>query len=313
MRMGYEDKIRTLKLHLSGLYANEKEIEDFLSKYPLISFDCLKFYWACKFYYQLRRNKNKQIFPVLKKIKKIRDFFKRWKGIFSENYDTKYLLRVDDFPHWKEKTDNFKKFLEIMEKYETPFLLGVVPLLSLDHHNPLNKKFHQLKSEEISILSHPLIEIALHGFTHQTLRLKFHSEFIGLSEIETEKCIKKGIEKLSLYGLKPVAFIPPFNTINIENYKAIKKYFNIICGGSEGIKYFGFKISPVYISGSLYIPSYRPLCSSAKMIADFIERFKPEGILPITLHWHGEIGDDFAGVKRLANLIKGKTIRWENI
>ena len=158
-----------------------------------------------------------------------------------------------------------------------------------------------------------MIEIALHGFTHQSRQRKFHSEFIGLSENETEAYLGKALEKFALYNLKTDAFIPPFNTINLRNYTALKKRFRIICGGPETIRYFCFKITPVYLSGALYVPSYRPLCGRAEMAADFLETFKPTGILPITLHWAGEANNGFAGVKRLVSLIKGKTARWKDL
>ena len=130
-----------------------------------------------------------------------------------------------------------------------------------------------------------MVETALHGFTHQARQVKFHSEFIGLSANETDDYLKKALEKFRAYGLKTDAFIPPYNTIDLQNYEALRKYFKIICGGPETIKYFGFKITPVYLSGALYVPSYRPLYGRAEMVTDFLETFKPTGILPITLHW----------------------------
>ena len=158
-----------------------------------------------------------------------------------------------------------------------------------------------------------LIEIALHGFTHQARQRKYHSEFTGLSADETEAYAGKALEKFKVYNLKAEAFIPPFNTIDLRNYQALKKYFKIICGGPETIRYFGFKITPVYLFGAIYVPSYRPLCGRAEMAADFLENFKPTGILPITLHWAGEAHNGFAGVKRLVSLIKGKTVTWKGL
>lgn len=311
--MNREDKIKTLKLHLAGLYQKESEIDDFQAGRPGLSFDCLRLYWLKNFYYQQGKHKNKQASLVLKKVREIRADFLQQKGPGVTSLDVKYLLRIDDFPHWSVGLDLFQKFLEILQKDRVPCLLGVTPCLSSNRHNPDNQNFRDLTAEEISILSDPLIEIALHGFTHQTRQRKFYSEFIGLSANETEDYLGKALEKFALYNLKTDAIIPPFNTIDGRNYEALKKRFRIICGGPETIRYFGFKITPVYLSGALYVPSYRPLCGRAEMAAGFLETFKPAGILPITLHWAGEAENGFAGVKQLVGLIKGKTFRWETL
>jgi peptidoglycan/xylan/chitin deacetylase (PgdA/CDA1 family) len=322
--MTREDKVKTLKLHLAGLYQKEAEVEDFQASRPGLSFNCLKLYWLKNFYYQQGKHKNKQAGLVLKKVREIQADFQKCRGSIhvsaialakedQARENVKYLLRIDDFPHWSVGLDVFRKFLEILQKDGVPCLLGVTPCLSSNRHNPENQNFRGLTAEEISTLSNPLIEIALHGFTHQTRQRKFHSEFIGLSVNETEDCFGKALEKFDLYNLKADAFIPPFNTIDLKNYEALKKRFRIICGGPETIRYFGFKITPVYLSGALYVPSYRPLCGGAEMAANFLETFNPTGILPITLHWAGETDNDFAGVKRLVSLIKGKTIKWENL
>jgi hypothetical protein len=312
--MTRDDKVKTLKLHLAGLYQKEAEVEDFQAGHPGLSFDCLSLYWLKNFYYQQGKHKNKQAGLVWKKVQEIQADFQKCRGaIHGARENVKYLLRIDDFPHWSVGLDAFRRFLEILRKDEVTCLLGVTPCLSSDRHNPENHTFRDLTAEEISTLSDPLIEIALHGFTHQTRQRKFHSEFIGLSANETENCLGKALGKFDDYNLKTDAFIPPFNTIDFRNYEALKKRFRIICGGPETIRNFGFKITPIYLSGALYVPSYRPLCGRAEMAADFLETFKPTGILPITLHWAGEANNDFAGVKRLVSLIKGKTARWESL
>jgi hypothetical protein len=177
--MTREDKVKTLKLHLAGLYGSEAEIAAFLDSYPRgLSFDCLRFYGLNKFYYQQKKYKNKQAGLVLKKVRKIQSDFLQGKGFGETGSDVKYLLRIDDFPHWNIDLDTFRRFLEILQKDEIPCLLGVTPFLSADRHNPENQNFRDLTAEEISILSSPLVEIALHGFTHQARQAKFHIEFI---------------------------------------------------------------------------------------------------------------------------------------
>ncbi|MFA5393878.1 MAG: DUF2334 domain-containing protein [Candidatus Ratteibacteria bacterium] len=311
--MTREDKVKTLKLHLAGLYPKEAEVEDFQIARSGLNFDCLSLYWLKNFYYQQGKHKNKQAGLVLKKMREIQADFLKWKGPGETRPEVKYLLRIDDFPHWNVGPDTFRKFLEILQKDAIPCLLGVTPCLSSARHNPENRDYRDLTAAEISILVDPLIEIALHGFTHQTRQRKFHSEFVGLSANETEDYLGKALEKFAAYNLKTEAFIPPFNTIDLKNYEALKKRFRIICGGPETIRYFGFKITPLYLSDALYVPSYRPLCGRAEMAADFLETFQPTGILPITLHWAGEANDGFAGVKRLVNLIKGKALRWKSL
>ena len=106
--MTREDKVKTLKLHLAGLYQKETEIEDFLDSHPRLSFDCLRLYWLKNFYYQQGKHKNKQAGLVLKKVREIQAAFMQGKDPGETGADVKYLLRIDDFPHWSVGLDAFR-------------------------------------------------------------------------------------------------------------------------------------------------------------------------------------------------------------
>ncbi len=196
----------------------------------------------------------------------------------------KIIIRVDDFPHWEKKINDFIKFDKIMKKHDIPYILGVTPYIA---NNPKDKdcnSFRKLNKKEIALLKDGIkdnrIIIAMHGLTHKTTsNIKF-SEFLGKSNLQIEKEIKLGFKLFKEYGLpKPKIFVPPYNTFNNENLKTFIKHFKFITGGPETIKEFG-KIH--LLKGINYIPSYYPNYLKKNNIV----KYKPQSNLNcITIHW----------------------------
>lgn len=202
----------------------------------------------------------------------------------TKNNTPKIIIRVDDFPHWTKKIDDFIKFDNIMKKYRITYILGVTPYLAIQPHIPNSKDFRKLNKKEIKILKNGIKEnriiLAMHGLTHKTTSYKKYSEYINKPNKEIEREIEFGFKLFKEYGLpKPTILIPPYNSFNKDNLEIFKNYFKIITGGPETIKEFG-KIH--LLKGINYIPSYYPNYLKKNNIV----KYKPQSNLNcITIHW----------------------------
>jgi hypothetical protein len=231
-----------------------------------------------------------------------------------------YLVRVDDFPRWNVSTDKFIKFHNILNKHDIPYLLGVTPFLSANPLDPDKEKLEYLTSDEIEILKmlkNENCDFALHGITHKTVSKKLHTETIGIKKIEIEENLKMALDVLTKDGIEPKFVIPPFNTFDLNSLNIFKKYFIGVCGGPETISTLGFRISPTYFDGIYYIPSYIPLYDKVKNIIPFLKKicndYNDNIIIPITIHWSWETGDNLNYVEKLCKFIKDKTQPWNLI
>ena len=228
-----------------------------------------------------------------------------------------FLLRVDDFPRWDKTSDQFLSFHEILFKNEIPYLLGVTPFPSRNPFSTATQDDHAIESRDLDILKQITkcgAEIAMHGYSHQTINLHRKTEIVGLPAEQLESKILKGLEKLRLEGLPTDFFIPCFNSFDALSLRILRKYFKVICGGPESVLHIGLKFSPSYIDNTLYIPSYYPAYGKAKELLLFIEnvkKIKENIIIPLTLHWAWEIENDFIDVHKLCNTIKGQTLSWQ--
>jgi len=308
------EKVKTLKYVLFGLYENEKDIEEFLKNYNFSS-EFISNFSFYRFILNLKKYKNLQMNYFLSYIFFIRDKFCEFKGIEEKKEKPLFLIRIDDFPHWELDNQEFKKFNEIMEKFEIPYLCGIIPKLSLNRKNPLNTKFRILVKEDIEIIKHPLIEIGMHGYTHQTIKYGKSKEFAGIDEKKAEEKIMNGLKTFKNFELEPIAFIPPFDEIDLPSYKIISKYFKIITGGPSSTKNLGYKVSPCFFENSIYVASYRPLCNSCFEIYKFLKENEIERkiILPIVIHWANEAKNNYEYLKELLKIIKGNVIRWKDL
>jgi len=262
-------------------------------------------------------NISKSHILVIDKIIDLRLSFMKKSGIESIDGRPKFLVRVDDFPRWDIESKEFKRFDEIFSNNKIPYLLGVIPFLSEDPLNPKCKKFRNLTNYEIEIINNLISEgseIALHGFSHQTIKKNLHSELIGITKEEIREKISLSLKKLKRFNSQIRVFIPPFNTFDFYSVGILGKYFKIICGGPESIPFVGFRLSPSYLNGNLYIASYVPMYEKANVIYKYIKRLKrlkEQIIIPITLHWAWEINNNFRDVERLAEELKDCTVKWD--
>lgn len=308
------NKKATLCLILNDFHPNQDDIDRFIKKNKKLSFEGLKFFPISKFYFQSHKRKSYQYYFIFKKINKIRRTYAQWKGTEIPKGSFKYLIRVDDFPHWEKNYKEFLRFAELFSKYNIPFLLGVTPFLSLNPKSIYNTKFKFLDDNEVKILKEfSNIEISLHGLTHQSVNKKRTTEFIGLTDGEVEEKLTLGIKLLEEKQIFPIAFIPPFDKIDKNNFEIIKKHFKIICGGFDTAKYVGYLITPCIVDNkTAFVPSYFPLSGNINEIHNFLLDMKEENIIvPITIHWTCEV-NNLERVENFLKFIEKKVISWRN-
>lgn len=232
----------------------------------------------------------------------------------------RFLVRVDDFPSWDVNSQLIQDFHEVLTFYNVPYLLGVTPFLADDPLNPAGRKNREMTGAEVVLLKQMCldgVEIALHGFTHRTRETGFHSELVGLTDLEFKMWLEKSLDNLrTRYLPAPIAFIPPFNTIDFKDTKLLADYLPILCGGPESILCLGLYGCPSNLNGIAYWPSFFPAYGRASDLISFAQSKIKQNhpwIVPLTLHWRWEIKDHFAAVRRLASIIDGRVIRWSEI
>jgi len=252
---------------------------------------------------------------ILDRIAEIRSAVKKLLNDYTKGR-IRFLVRVDDFPRWDRNSEEFLEFHDVLSENKIPYLLGVTPLVCSDPPSHECREYRKLNSKEAEILQSITgsgAEIALHGITHQTRDLRYNSEFVGLDSSELDEKIVTGLNELKSHGLETDVFIPPFNTFDYNSLGVLKKYFEIICGGPESIPLVGYRMSPSFINGCLYIPSYHPAYGKAGGILEFVKKarlIEDNIVVPLTLHWCWEKEDNFASLKLLCREIGTDAIRW---
>lgn len=151
---------------------------------------------------------------------------------YAYNEDkTVVTFRYDDYHVFRTGSESVakltveKEMLEIFNKYDVPLTIGVIP-----RGEPIkftDPYIDALLTERDKILKDGLdkgiIEIALHGWTHTSVRnTGRHSEFDGLPFSVQFQKIKEGKKILEeAFGVPVVTFIPPWDSYDENTVKAV--------------------------------------------------------------------------------------------
>jgi predicted deacetylase len=146
------------------------------------------------------------------------------------------IFRYDDFST-TSKWEVGKELIRILQKFQMPCTLGVIPFVCQGSCHDLSSQSKvPLSREKVDLIRETvktgLIEVALHGFSHQTTGKRFwfgHSEFHGLSLQDQVEKIKAGKEYLEkAFNCRIVTFIPPWNNYDQNTLTALEK-LNFLC------------------------------------------------------------------------------------
>jgi len=312
-----EDFVNTVRLFLSDILGN-KDLPVGSVAQDAISFGFGRPNILKIFISRLSKRPIDYYSRILREIMSLRNRMKR--GLNTKGgQGIKFLIRVDDFPRWNLSSDKYYAFHEIFKKYQIPYLLGITPFLSLRPNDPSCRESRNLETGEIEFLKrihNDGCEFALHGFTHQTKDKRQKTELIGMQDKEVRSKVEESMEYLKREGFEINVFIPAFNSIDSRYFDILKDDFKIITGGPESIKLMGYTITPIFIKGGIYLPSYPPLYGYAYQMVDYVKdlnRLKEYFFVPITLHWSWEYKSGYKWLDRLLSQLKGRVLPWSEI
>jgi hypothetical protein len=239
----------------------------------------------------------------------------------------RFLVRVDEFPYYTsfdrpQDFDMSRHFHDVMAEAGLAHLIAALPQPA---HEPLRTDAHgarALEEREIALFERMRgdgVTFAQHGTTHRTRfeGPRRRSELCGLRPAELRALLDEGRNRLLDAGVGETrVFVPPFNRFDAGQYPLLAERFDVICGGPESIALFGFHGGPLWRDGAVYLPCYPPLYADAKTVLAEAERMielAPGTWIPIVLHTSWEQEDDFASLKRLAELVAPYAVSWEEL
>jgi hypothetical protein len=213
-------------------------------------------------------------------------------------------LRIDDM--FLDRTGDIEALCGVLREHHVPFLASITGDQMAD------TRFSRCLDTIVSSGG----EIGLHGFYHQGTFGPFASEILQMTFKEIRRNIERVMERIP-GGLRPIAFVPPFNAISREQIYLAGTYFSIVCGGPETARFTDGCFGPLALkNGSLYFPAFFPFYSAA---AD-IMRFKAletlnrlGGIACVTVHMPHEADNGFADVKRLVRMLAKTAVSWKRL
>ncbi len=174
---------------------------------------------------------------------------------YSEEKQIFVVFRYDDYSSLSS-TELETKLIESFRKFNISCVFGVVPFaVTKDCHSTQPQDLLPLTPEKIILLKKGLndavIEVAQHGYSHQTVTLKRYTEFAGIDYNEQYKKIEKG--KLYLenkLGVEINSFIPPWNTYDLNTLNILEdlKFNSILIGTSGNTKESSLKFLPATCS-----------------------------------------------------------------
>jgi hypothetical protein len=239
----------------------------------------------------------------------------------------RFLVRVDEFPHylaWDEParygTERFRRFHTIMASAGVPYLIAVPPRVSHAPLNPHESRWRTLDDNERTLLAElpgEGVSFALHGLDHRTRfsSPRRHSELSGLDLAATAARIDTGLSELAALGISAEVFVPPYNRFDVEQYDVLARRFAVVCGGPESVGLIGFQRTPLWRGEAVYLPSYHPLYGHAREVLGAARRLIERRMAlwaPIALHWGWEGDEDWTALQRLLETIAPHTAHWDD-
>lgn len=155
--------------------------------------------------------------------------------VFANGKDTKkpitVILRYDDYSG-VSNTDAETRILDTFRLYHVSGTFAVIPFVydPKTEQQPGEGTATLLSKPKIAILRNAVrdgvLEIALHGVHHKTVRAKKLglTEFAGVSEKDQyAKLSKAKLELESLTGSRVYTFVPPWNSYDLSTVQALEK------------------------------------------------------------------------------------------
>jgi peptidoglycan/xylan/chitin deacetylase (PgdA/CDA1 family) len=250
------------------------------------------------------------------------------RGVLGDGADgpPRFLVRVDEFPHYqalnapvKYGTEQFERFHAIMAGARVPYLIAVLPTLANRPLYPRATGGRTLDEDEVGVLralGADDVELGLHGYDHQSrfANPRRRSEFGGRTAEAVGVRLTAGDAIFAGLGLGPPrVFVAPFNHFDAAHYGALAERFEIVCGGPESVRSLGFAATPLWRGDAVYLPAYAPLYGSAAEILEGVRAMIDARCAlwaPVVLHWAWEADQGFDDLRRLAEAIAPYAALW---
>jgi hypothetical protein len=238
----------------------------------------------------------------------------------------KFLVRVDEFPYStgyddpRFGYDASARFHAVLAEAGVAYLLAVVSQWT---HAPLRpdadggRRLDDRDRELIEQMRDDGVAFAQHGTTHRTRfsSPRRRSELSGLDHRTLAMLLAAGRRRLEDVGISPRVLVPPFNRFDAGQWGVLASRYDVITGGPETVLTMGFHGGPQWRGDAVYLPCYPPLYERADVVLRAVERMierQPGTWVPVVLHTGWEVGDDFAGLARLARRIAPYAASWHD-
>jgi predicted deacetylase len=145
----------------------------------------------------------------------------------TEKKQINVVFRFDD-PSAISPTDLELKIIDAFREHNASITFGVIPFrcsgnevdMSPQNTVPLDHEKGKLLRK---LIDEGVLDIALHGYSHQTLDAKKWTEFRGLDYKSQLNKLSKGKKLLEkTIGVPVTTFVPPFNTYDQNTLKALE-------------------------------------------------------------------------------------------
>jgi len=167
------------------------------------------------------------------------------------------IFRYDDYSA-NSVTEAEINIIETFRKHGIPISFGVIPFkVAGDPENPSPQDLLPLDSVKGEILKtgyeEGILDITMHGYSHQTNSPEYLSEFANLDYQEQVKRLSAGKEYLqNITGASVTTFLPPWNTYDLTTLTALEESgFSILSANKKGLVSKGSNLHYLPISCDL--------------------------------------------------------------
>ncbi|MGD9825451.1 DUF2334 domain-containing protein [Desulfobacter sp.] len=144
-----------------------------------------------------------------------------------DNKQVNVVFRLDDYSACSN-TDMELRIIDAFRKNEACITLGVIPYVCAgDIHDPSPQDVIPLTSMKGDILksgfNDGVLDVALHGYSHQTISAEQWTEFSGLDYNRQVKRLANGRKLLESMIDAPIStFVPPWNRYDVNTLRALE-------------------------------------------------------------------------------------------
>jgi len=182
------------------------------------------------------------------------------------------VFRMDDYGA-RSATDMELRIIDLFRKKGLSLTFGVIPFECAGKvDDPSPQDVLPLPVEKGALLragfEEGIVDVALHGYSHQTISDKERTEFAGLDYESQVERLAKGKQLLEgMIGAPVTIFVPPFNSYDRNTLRALEKLgFSCLSANWKGAAEKKSKIC--FMPATCSLPQLRDAVGAAKTASD---------------------------------------------